>query len=147
MSGIKINEIISEIRSCYISYLCASCNVRNVVMPFLVEGQVKYLCRECVNLVFDDKGKDEKKRALPFCVFCEKHSEGTVHVIFDRKRKVWQVWEVDKRNFKSKVVSEHQNFGDFILSELVNSRFLSIFKDITKKNQFTVFISKKEGKN
>lgn len=145
MSGTKINEIISEIRSWALNYPCMCCAERNLVMPFLVEGQVKYLCRECVNLVFDDKGFDEKKRALPFCVFCESHHSGIVSITFDKKRKIWQVWKLVKPNYDRKLLSEHQSFGDFLLEKFKESRHLSIHKDIMKKNNFTVFISKKES--
>jgi len=146
MNQVKINELINSIRSVRISYPCMACKKRNVVMPFLVEGQAKYLCRECINLVYNDWKWDEKKRALPFCVFCETHHSGTVSVTFDKKRKIWQVWKLTRPNYERKLVSEHPSFGDFILNEFNGSRHISIHKDIMKKNYFTVFISKKEEK-
>lgn len=146
MSQNKTDEIISEIRSWRISYPCMGCAERNVVLPFLVEGQVKYLCRECINLVFDDTSLDEKKRALPFCVFCENHHSGIISVTFDKKRKIWQVWKLVKPKYNKKLLSEHESFGNIILNEFKESQHLSIHKDIMKKNYFTVFSSKKESK-
>ena len=123
-----------------VSYLCAGCTKKTLVMPFLLDSQVVYLCRECVNKEFDVYPEYDIRRSLPFCVICDIHQNDTYAYEFNKQIKKWQL--KDYKDFQWKVLFECDNFGEFIFNALQKNTLLTIFQDKKKKTYYTVFAKK-----
>lgn len=129
-----------RIQATTIYSVCVGCGNRNLVMPFLVDKQVIYLCRECMNKEYDQFPEFENKRSLPFCVFCTSHERDILGYNFHKELKKWQV--TDNVESKRVIVQECDNFGDFIFQALQKNTSVYIYQDKQKKSYYSVFVNR-----